>query len=110
MAKSIYEIEEILYYLKNKPNFRIYLTYAKTNYNLNFNNLYLNYSDIPKVQKLLNNDPHPPFKIQGEPDLNNKYLFNDYTKVLFIQDMPKTNTEDNLTVQTKKDFFKDLEI
>ncbi|MDC9032335.1 hypothetical protein M8044_000558, partial [Columbia Basin potato purple top phytoplasma] len=46
MNKYLYGLTEIIKFLIQQPYFKIYLFHQKTNYNLDNQTLYLNYSDI----------------------------------------------------------------
>ncbi|MDC9032230.1 hypothetical protein, partial [Columbia Basin potato purple top phytoplasma] len=59
--KKIFNLQEIIKFLIQQPYFKIRLFNQKTNYNLDNQTLYLNYSDLYETTVLLKNIKNPPF-------------------------------------------------
>ncbi|MDC9032174.1 hypothetical protein, partial [Columbia Basin potato purple top phytoplasma] len=77
MNKYLNSLKEIINFLIQQPYFKIYLLFnnQKTNYNLDNQTLYLNYSDLYETTVLLKNIKNPPFKIQMNLNMDKKYTF-----------------------------------
>ncbi|MDC9031948.1 hypothetical protein, partial [Columbia Basin potato purple top phytoplasma] len=86
MNKYLNSLKEIINFLIKQPYFKIYLLFnnQKTNYNLDNQTLYLNYSDLYETTVLLKNIKNPPFKIQMNLNMDKKYTFDLQKKILYL--------------------------
>ncbi|WAN63441.1 hypothetical protein RS022_05840 [Candidatus Phytoplasma rubi] len=89
--KKIFNLLEIINFLIQNNYFKIYLFHQKTNYNLDNQTLYLNYSDLYETMILLKQMKTPPFKIQMNLKMDKKYTFDFQKKILYLKEEPQVN-------------------
>jgi hypothetical protein len=91
MSKYLYGLKEIINFLIQNSYFKIRLFNQKTNYNLDNQTLYLNYTDLYETIMILKKIENPPFKVQIDFLMDKKYTFDISNKILYLKKEPEIN-------------------
>ncbi|WP_284928713.1 hypothetical protein [Candidatus Phytoplasma sp. AldY-WA1] len=90
--KKIFILKEIINFLIQNNYFKIRLFNQKTNYNLDNQTLYLNYTDLYETIMMLKKIENPSFKIQIDFLMDKNYTFDISNKILYLKKEPEINS------------------